>query len=92
MDIIIVYDNIKDKQFFELQEFEIPFNIEYIKDKRNAYKIKSHWGAIKFPFVEIKDDEGKTIKVFYSDVKGDNALIQLINYLNDEASKSNKQE
>lgn len=92
MDIIIVYDNIKDKQFFELQEFEISFNIEYIKDKRKAYKIKSHWGAIKSPFVEIKDDEGKTIKVFYSDVKGDNALIQLINYLNDETSKSNKQE
>lgn len=92
MDIIIVYDNIKDRKFFDLHEFKIPFNLEYINDKRTSYKIKTHWGAIKSPFVEIKDDNKKTIKVFYSDIKGDNALIQLINYLNNEASKSNKQE
>ena len=34
MDIIIVYDNIKDRKFFDLHEFKIPFNLEYINDKR----------------------------------------------------------
>ena len=33
MDIIIVYDNIKDRKFFDLHEFKIPFNLEYINDK-----------------------------------------------------------
>ena len=61
MDIIIVYDNIKDRKFFDLHEFKIPFNLEYINDKRTSYKIKTHWGAIKSPFVEIKDDNGKTV-------------------------------
>ena len=85
MLVTIVYDNNKDKEFLEAIAFKTPIFIEYInalKYKKEAFRIKSHWGAIKLPFVEIKDDESKPIKVLYSDVKGDNAIIQLINLIN----------
>ena len=87
MEIKIVYDNKKDKEFLNLTYSEIPYFVEYIncnEAPKEAYKIKSHWGAIKNPFVVITD-ENKIVKVFYSDAKGSNAIQQLINYLNNDS-------
>lgn len=86
MNAIVVYDNIKDKELLDSIHLEVPFFVDYIDlqtkyGKKEGYVIKSHWGAIKNPFVELKDDEDKIIKVFYSEVG--NACNQLIKYLND---------
>lgn len=88
MDITVVYDDIKDKDFLELQDFKIPCFLTYINNKKESYKVKSYWGAKKSPFVILKDTD--FTKVFYSDIKGDNAIIQLINYLNGSFSKEIK--
>lgn len=82
MNIKIVYDNNKDKELIELYEFSIPFFMEYIdtrtKDgKKEAYRIKSEYGARKNPFVVITDDKDKFIQCFWSE--SGNAVQQLIN-------------
>lgn len=89
MEINIVYDNKKDKEFLDLIDSKVPYFINYINCNelpKEAYKLKSHWGAIKNPFAVITEqDEVK--KVFYSDAKGSNAVQQLINYLNGSTNK-----
>ena len=85
MEVKIVYDDKKDREFLSLVNSEIPIFVDYIdcnEQKKEAYKIKSHWAAVKNPFVVITDED-KIVKVFYSDAKGSNAIQQLINYLND---------
>jgi len=86
MEAIVIYDNKKDRELLDLIYIEFPIFIHYIdfntKDgRKEAYRIKSHWAAIKNPFVVLVDNEGNTLKVFYSDSKGDSAIYQLINYL-----------
>ena len=86
MEAIVVYDNKKDRELLDLVYLEFPLFMHYVdfntKDgRKEAYRIKSHWAAIKNPFVVLVDNEGNTLKVFYSDDKGDSAIYQLINYL-----------
>lgn len=80
MDILVAYSDIKDREYLELQNFEVPHFINYTNNKKEIYKILSHWGAKKLPFVLVDKN-----KVFYSDVKGENAIIQLIKYLKNES-------
>ena len=89
MNVKVVYDNNKDRELLNLVDSKFPFFIEYIdynttNGRKDAYKIKSHWGAKKNPFVIVEDEE-KIIKVFYSEEK--NAIQQLINYLNEGFNK-----
>ncbi len=86
MEAIVVYDNKKDRELLDLIYLEFPLFMHYVdfntKDgRKEAYRIKSHWAAIKNPFAVLVDNEGNTLKVFYSDGKGDSAIYQLINYL-----------
>lgn len=83
MEVKIIYDNKKDKEFLNLTCSKIPYFINYIESNtKEAYRLKSYWAAIKNPFVVISDKD-EIIKVFYSDAKGSNAIQQLIDYLND---------
>lgn len=80
MEVKIVYDNNKDREFLNLVNLNLPIFIEYIKStEKEAYALKSHWAAKKNPFVVVTEDD-KIIKVFYSE-SGKNAISQLINYL-----------
>lgn len=86
MEATIIYNDDKDKEYINLIESKFPIFINYIdsttfKGKKESFKVKSHWGAIKNPFVLLKDNEDKVIKVFYSDAKGSNAIQQFIDYL-----------
>lgn len=86
MNVKVVYDNIRDRELLNLVDSKFPIFIEYIdintkEGKKEAFRVKSHWAAKANPFVEITEED-KIIKVFYSDAKGDNAINQLINYLN----------
>ena len=83
MEANIVYSNIKDREFFDSIELKFPIFFNYINDRKEAYKLKAHWGAKKDPFIVLSDNN-KIVKVFYSDVAGDNALIQFINYINND--------
>ena len=85
MEVIVVNDNKKDRELLNLVDSKFPIFIEYIdyntvNGRKEAYKVKSHWGAKKNPFVVVQEEE-KIIKVFYSEEK--NAVQQLINYLNE---------
>lgn len=85
MTATIVYDNKRDRELLDLIDSKFPIFIQYIDSntkngKKEAYSIKSHWGAKLNPFVVIQDDE-KIFKVFYSEKS--NAVNQLISYLND---------
>ena len=84
MEAIIVYDNKKDRELLDLIDSKFPIFIKYIdfntvEGSKEAYRIKSHWGAIKNPFVVVQEKE-KILKVFYSEKN--NAVNQLISYLN----------
>ena len=88
MEAIIVYDNNKDRELLELIDSKFPIFIHYInfntvKGRKEAYRIKSEWGAKMNPFVVIEHDSSETLpQVFYTE-SGSNAIQQLINYLND---------
>lgn len=87
MEVTIVYDNNKDREFLDLSDSKFPIFVNYINSntkngKREAYQIKSNWGATLNPFIVVQEGE-KIIKVFYSEKS--NAVQQLINYLNDSS-------
>ena len=87
MEAIVVYDNKKDRELLNLVDSKFPIFIQYIdfntKDgRKEAYRVKSHWAARMNPFVVVQEGE-EIIKVFYSEK--DNAIQQLINYLNDSS-------
>lgn len=84
----VIYEDNRDRELLELSNSRFPIFINYIdyttsQGKKEAYRIKSHWAARANPFVELWDED-KVIKVFYSDAEGDNAIYQLINYLNND--------
>ena len=90
MEAIIIYDNNKDRELFELINSKFPIFVSYINfnttnGRKEAYKIKSYWGAVKNPFVVVSEND-QIINVFYSE-KGENAINQLINFLNDSKNK-----
>ena len=86
MTATVVYDNKKDKELLNLIDSKVPIFIKYIDfntvdGRKEAYQVKSHWGARMNPFVVVEEGE-EIIKVFYSEK--DNAINQLINYLNND--------
>lgn len=86
MEAIVIYDNKKDRELLELVDSKFPIFVQYIdfntkNGRKEAYQIKSNWGARLNPFVVIQEEE-KIIKVFYSEES--NAIQQLINYLNND--------
>lgn len=86
MNATVVYDDRRDRELLESTDSKFPIFIHYIdfntiSGRKEAYKVKSYWGAVKNPFVVI-EKEDKTIKIFYSDA-GNNAIQQLINWLNE---------
>lgn len=82
----IIFNNIKDKEFLDNINLEIPFFVEYIdvntiKGKKEGWKLMNYYGAQIFPFIELElDREENRYKPFYSE--NGNAIFQLINYLN----------
>lgn len=83
MVVTVIYEDLKDRELLNLIKSKSPVFINYvdaIKEKKEAYAIKSHWAARLNPFVVVEEDD-KIIKVFYSEVE--NAVQQLISYLND---------
>ena len=91
MKVKIVYNNLKDKELIELIEFSTPFFIEYVdentrKGKKEAYKIKSEFGAKKSPFVLVYNDEDKLESVFWSE--NQNACQSFINEYKNGRSKN----
>lgn len=84
MEARVVYDDKKDRELLNLIDSKFPIFIDYINfntvvGRKEAYRVKSHWGAIKNPFVVITEGDN-VIDVFYSEK--DNAVNQLINFLN----------
>ena len=88
MNIYFTYNTQKD--------FDSFLNVENLKDyaihhidsgtlhgKKEAYKLKSEWGAKLDPFILIIDDKNKPIKAFYSECKTD-AITQFTQYSNKE--------
>lgn len=64
-------------------------NIEFIdtrtlKGKKEAKRLKSHWAALKDPFIVIYKDD-KPIKLFYSEEKGD-IIAKFKKYMNENFS------
>lgn len=79
-DVIIVVDNPSDKDIINFVEFKKDvcltiLDISTKEDRSAAYKLKSHWGARKNPFVVISKED-KMEKVFYSEEN--NALDSFI--------------
>lgn len=85
MNVIVVYDNKKDREYLNLIDSKFPIFIEFInyntvKGRKEAFTIKNPWGAKLNPFVVVKEDD-KIINVFYSEKQ--NAIQQLIDFLNE---------
>ena len=85
MEVTIVYDNKQDRKLVELIDTKLPFFVNFVdynttNGRKEAYQIKSHWGAKLNPFVVVQEGE-EIIKVFYSETS--NAVQQLINWLNE---------
>ena len=92
LEATIVYEDIRDKELLNLIDSKVPIFIEYIdfntvNGRKESYRVKSLWAAKKNPFIVVvdKDNNDKVVKVFYSDGKGNNAVQQFINYLNNES-------
>ena len=56
-------------------------DVETLKGKKEAFKLKSHWGARLDPFILIEDN-GRVTKAFYSEA-GD-AISEFLNYIENE--------
>jgi hypothetical protein len=86
MNVKVVYDNLKDKEFLDNINLETPIFVEYIdintkKGKKEGWKLMNYYGTQLFPFIELEIDESNRIP-FYGE-RG-NAVGQLINYLNND--------
>lgn len=93
MEVIIVYDNKKDKEFISLIDYKFPIFFQYInmnttKGRKEGYKIKSHFAARLNPFAVVLDDSNKPIKVFYSEAE--NVISSLTKYINEYEGKCNQ--
>jgi hypothetical protein len=89
MEVTVVYNNKRDREFLDLSESKLSIFVEYINSntkngKKKAYQIKSEWGAKLEPFVVVTENN-EIVKTFYSEES--NAIQQLISWLNE--SKSN---
>lgn len=83
MDIYIVYNDNSQRERIEETFKESPFSFTFIdvrgKEKKNAWALKSHWGAKEDPFAIIMEED-KAIKAFYSET-GEDIINSLINFL-----------
>jgi hypothetical protein len=90
MDVIVVYNdkNQLDRIRDTLQYSSIFRFVDSLakKSKKEAWRIKSYYGAKLDPFAVILDNE-KPIKAFYSEAE--DVIDSLIKYLNENESKSN---
>lgn len=88
LEIKIVYDNEQDKELLDLIDIAVPFFVDYInvntsKGRKEGFKLMNYWSARKLPLVVIKTDKLDAMPIVkYSDI-GENAINQLIKYLND---------
>ena len=87
-DVIVVYN--EDSQIKKLGgTFTLkvsPFfrfiNEDTHKGKKEAWALKSHWGAKMTPFAICMEGE-KVVKAFYSET-GEDVIKSLIDYLNEQ--------
>ena len=56
-------------------------DVETLKGKKEAFKLKSHWGARLDPFIIIEDN-GKAIKAFFFFFV--DAISEFLNYIENE--------
>lgn len=87
--IKIVYNNNNDRRLLDLQSLESPIFIDYMdyntsKGRKDGSRLKAYYGARKFPFIEVLDENNKFVKAFYSEE--DNAVNQLIKFLNESTN------
>lgn len=88
LNVTIVYDNKQDRELLNLIDLTVPFFVDYIdmntvKGRKEGFKLMNYWSAKKLPLVVIATDKlDATPIVKYSDM-GENAINQLIKYLND---------
>lgn len=86
--IYIVYNDKEQISLFKNTILNFEPLVEYINvntknGKKEGYKLKEYWGAKKNPFCIVFEGDTPT-KAFYSeDECKDNAIIQLIKYLNE---------
>ena len=79
----LIYKDNKDKELFELLEFNVPVFIDYINMNtlngiKEGKKILGYYGTSKVPFIEILEDNQRI--PFYSE--NGNPIYQIKNYLN----------
>lgn len=83
MEVHVVYNDNSQKERLEEIFKESPFSFTFIdvrgKEKKNAWALKSHWGAKEDPFAIVMDRD-KAIKAFYSET-GENVINELIKFL-----------
>ena len=84
-DVTIVYNN-KDQisnlgDTLKVSPFFTFIDESSRKGRKEAYALKSHWGARLTPFV-VCYNKDNAIKVFYSET-GEDVIKSLIDYLNE---------
>ena len=89
-DIFIAYTDEKVPEF--IYNSDIPDGIYFHfydeltrQGKKDAYKLKSHWGARQSPFAVVYSTD-RPIKVFYTE-DGDKVINDLIDFLEHENSR-----
>ena len=93
ISVYIVYNDPQQALEFKNTIFKQPFLVEYIDTttrhgKKEGWKLKEYWGAKVDPFCIIFDGDTPK-KAFYSENDWeDNAIVQLINYLQNEDSSN----
>lgn len=82
-EVRVVYNDDSQRKRLEEAFTEPPFSFTFLdvrgKEKKNAWALKSHWGAKEDPFAIVMDGD-KALKAFYSEA--DNVIDDLIKYLN----------
>lgn len=87
MKVTLVYNNDNDKNYLTLSNtngFFINYlNMNSLHGRKEGIKILNYWSARKLPFIEVKDDEDKVVKVFYSELG--NSVNQFIKWLQNDS-------
>lgn len=83
-NIYVTFKDLCTKEKIETLDFKIPaflhfIDIETLKGKKEAFRLKGSWGARLDPFIKI-DNDNKTIKCLYSE-EGD-VIKQLEKWIN----------
>lgn len=92
-DIYIVYNNDRLRSQIENSSIMNSLFFHFIDDRtrkglKEAYKLKSYWGARLTPFAIIMNGESP-IKAFYSE-SNDCTANNIINYINQYESRCNQ--